>query len=507
EAMEYQESSEDSEGPCAVWKFRCRVARCTYRSNRPYNMSRHEERHAVPLEDKLYRCPVCVYSSDKSSNLKRHISIKHPGAKDRLPETSSPDRSAKIQCQVMGCRYETNRPYDLKRHMMVHTNPEKSHRTFKCSLCSYSSERKANLKRHHELRHSGIEEAIQTAEELRQELQLQQEMLEKQRVKDQKLKKQREQQIKEQKLREQKLKEQKLKKHKQKYQLLEDHLPDVQMLEKQLDSEDIQSNSGDKVETALPKPKENLLSSLMENLVGEEQADNQLEFVYEPLQEEEQPPIITICKPQIIHEDIGNKQVIAVNVNGELRWFQSIDPPPGAPTKLELAVEKPEVVFAQQQMEELDDELAFSLAEHDQQEEFLIEMLDEEEPPAESKQSTPIELDWSWSTPHAVHQITSKNEDEKELKTDDVDADDFPDWWDDGRYTKMSRNQIFRNQAKKPSQANVQRILRIIYDVYYKPFKEDRKQFEAFQIKDSWLCATRMTRLQIIKDMYSKQGT
>jgi len=50
-------------------------------------------------------------------------------------------------------------------------------------------------------------------------------------------------------------------------------------------------------------------------------------------------------------------------------------------------------------MEELDDELALSLAEQDQQEELLVEMLAEEKP-TEAKQTTPIELDWSWSTPH-----------------------------------------------------------------------------------------------------------
>jgi len=66
----------------------------------------------------------------------------------------------------------------------------------------------------------------------------------------------------------------------------------------------------------------------------------------------------------------------------------------------------------------------------------------------------------------AVHHITPTIEDD-EHKTDDVDAD-FPDWWDDGKYTKLSKNQVFRNQSKKPSKANVQRILRIIYDVYYK---------------------------------------
>ncbi|XP_016974659.1 RE1-silencing transcription factor [Drosophila rhopaloa] len=493
---EDQGSSEEPDGPCAVWKYRCSVARCPYRTNRPYNLWRHEESHSNPIESKLYGCPVCVYSTDKVSNLKRHMSSKHPGAKDRLPETPPLDRTAKIQCQVMGCRYETNRPYDLKRHIMVHNNPEKSHRTYKCSLCTYSSDRKANLKRHHELRHSGIEEAIQTAEELRQELLMEEQMLKEQKLKDQLLEKQN-------------LKDRKLKEQEQNEQKVEDQIVEIQIMEDHLECKDIQLRSKVKVPPALPKSKENLFSSLMEDLVGEEQTED---YVYEPVQKE-QPPLITIstCKPQIFQGDINNKQVIAVNVNGQLRWFQSIDPPPGAPTNLELAVDKhaQQEVIAQQQMDELDDELALSLAEQDQQEEFLVEMLTEEkQSPAEKPDMKG--LTWSWSTPHGVHHIsTAKLEDQefvKESKTDDTDAD-FPDWWDDGKYTKMNKNEIFRNQPRKPTQANVQRILRIIYDVYYKPFKEDRKQFETFQIKDSWLCATRMTRMQIIKDMYSKQGT
>lgn len=182
-------------------------------------------------------------------------------------------------------------------------------------------------------------------------------------------------------------------------------------------------------------------------------------------------------------------------------------------------------ISVQQQMDELDDELAMSLAEEDQQDEFLVPMLSGEEP-VKIKQSSLTDLAWSWSTPDvrknskrknelfltmflslkAVHHISPKAELKKDLKAGDADTD-FPDWWDDGKYTKMQKNQTFAKHSKKPSQENVQRILRIIYDIYYKPFKEDRKQFEAFQIKDSWLCATRMTRMQIIKDMYSKQGT
>ncbi|KAI8043047.1 uncharacterized protein LOC128262300 [Drosophila gunungcola] len=489
---EDQESSEEPEGPCAVWKYRCSVARCPYRTNRPYNLWRHEESHSNPMESKSYGCPVCVYSTDKVSNLKRHVSTKHPGAQDRLPESPSLDRSAKIQCQVMGCRYETNRPYDLKRHMMVHNNPEKSHRTYKCSLCTYSSDRKANLKRHHELRHSGIEEAIQTAEELRQELLMEERMLEEQKLKDQMLEGQK---LKDAKLKEQKQKNCKLKK---------------QILEEQLELEDVQLRAKAKVPPTQTKGgNESLLSSLMEDLVDEEQADD---LVYVPLQDEQQPIItISTCRPQIFQADISNKQVIAVNVNGQLRWFQSIDPPPGAPTKLELAVDKQvqQAVIAQQQMDELDDELALSLAEQDQQEEFLVEMLIEEKQ-SQTEKPAKKDMTWSWSTPHAIHHVSTVKFEDQELieepKIDDADVD-FPDWWDDGKYTKMHKNKIFRNHPRKPSQANVQRILRIIYDVYYKPFKEDRKQFEAFQIKDSWLCATHMTRMQIIKDMYSKKGT
>ncbi|XP_017056582.1 uncharacterized protein LOC108098286 [Drosophila ficusphila] len=460
---EDQESSEEPEGHCAVWKFHCSMARCPYKTNRPYNLWRHEESHSNPKEQKLFACPACIYSTDKVSNLKRHVATKHPGANDQVPVIPPPDRNGKIQCQVMGCRYETNRPYDLRRHLMVHNNPEKSHKTFKCSLCTYSSDRKANLKRHHELRHSGIEEAIQTAEELSREWLLKENSLEEHNISNH-----------EQEMMEQVMEVQKV---------------EVDRLEEQLEREDVQLRPW--VPAMVPETKKNL-NSLVEDLVFDDHAVIKLENVYEA-QEDEQMPLITIstCNPQILQGDISNKQVIAVNVNGQLRWFQSIDPPPGAPTKLPVEKPAPQPVSEQQRMDELDDELALSLPEHDQQEEFLVEMLPEE---THTEQPTQKELGWSWSTPH------------EELKTDDADAN-FPDWWDDGKYTKKHKNQTFRDQPKKPSQANVQRILRIIYDVYYKPFKEDRKQFEAFQVKDSWLCATGMTRMQIIKDMYSKQGT
>ncbi|KAH8255365.1 hypothetical protein KR038_001665 [Drosophila bunnanda] len=424
--------------------LRCSLARCPYRTNRAHNLWRHEERHKRPVETKPFGCPVCIYNTDKITNLKRHVAIRHP---NEVAVPKNPDENQlksagarRIHCQVMGCRYETNRGHDLKRHMAVHNNVEKSHKEYKCSLCMYSSDRKANLKRHLELRHSGIEDTIKTADELEQELHSLEE-------------------------------EQKLEEQAQQDELFNELIENL-----------------DEVEFEIEK-----------NVAVEE-------HVYELLdkeeEEEEDPPLITIskCKPPMLQGDISDKQVIAVNVNGQLRWFQSIDPPPGASLKLQLALEEQEqqAASAQQQMDELDDELALSLAQQDQEEELLVEMLTEEQP-------SDNDVSWTFHISNEKLLVATRKcnketpEPSKELN--------FPNWWDDGEYTKMHKNQTFRDHRENPSKAVVQRILRDIYDIYYKPFKEERKPFQVFQIKDSWLCATRMTRMQIIKDMYSKQGT
>ncbi|KAH8412696.1 hypothetical protein KR009_004853 [Drosophila setifemur] len=463
---EGHEADDQPLGSPEVRELFCSLEGCPYRTNRAYNLWRHEERHTLPMEKKLFACPFCIYSTDKTSNLKRHINVRHPscvedpaGADEEQETQPVADRSNKIHCLVMGCKYETNRPYDMKRHMMVHNNPEKSHRSYKCSLCMYSSDRKANLKRHLELRHSGIE--VLCDEELDGRIE-------------------------------------------------ETVMHEEILLQPKVNITPTSRKAGD-------HPLNSLIQELQDDATVDEEPDDREELKVDYIYGEEAPLItISSCKSQILQADISDKQVIAVNVNGQLRWFQSIDPPPGAPTKLQLALEEQEqqAASAQQQMDELDDELALSLAEQDQQE--ILEMLTKEEETIK-EHPTQKELTWSWSTPHATHHVPSANsealstgsqdlKDTKEERNGEENAD-FPVWWDDGEYTKMHRNQTYRDQRRKPSQANVQRILRIIYDIYYKPFKEDRKHSEVFQIKDSWLCATRMTRMQIIKDMYSKQGT
>lgn len=452
-----QETGDLESNPTNTQELRCNIPRCPYRTNRAYNLWRHEERHTLPLENKLFTCPFCIYSTDKLSNLKRHIGIRHPSPPDdpddpepviKMTETVPVERSPKVQCLVIGCKYETNRPYDMKRHMMVHNNLEKSHRNYKCSLCMYSSDRKANLRRHHELRHSGIEDAIKTADELNDE--------------------------------------------------------DC-LLEEELQREEASASKNSFNQAPEPaKSVEHQFSIFEEEFQDNPPAAREFkaDYVYG-----ENAPLITITpgKSEILQGKLNEKQVIAVNVNGELRWFQSIDPPPGANAKLKLAL--------QEEQEQLDDELALSLAEEDQQ--SMLELLVKDEPIKEE----PKAFVWSWSAPNGIHHISSVNLETPSAEIQEIDEpgevvldsneppSDFPAWWDDGQYTKMHKNQTFRDLRNKPSQASVQRILRFIYDIYYKPFKEKRKRSEVFQIKDSWLCATRMTRMQIIKDLYSKHGT
>lgn len=214
----------------------------------------------------------------------------------------------------------------------------------------YSSDRKANLRRHHELRHSGIEDAIKTADELNDE--------------------------------------------------------DC-LLEEELQREEASASKNSFNQAPEPaKSVEHQFSIFEEEFQDNPPAAREFkaDYVYG-----ENAPLITITpgKSEILQGKLNEKQVIvrcklldppncyklilllwiqAVNVNGELRWFQSIDPPPGAHAKLQLAL--------QEEQEQLDDELALSLAEEDQQ--SMLELLVKDEPIKEE----PKAFVWSWSAPN-----------------------------------------------------------------------------------------------------------
>ncbi|BFF95957.1 RE1-silencing transcription factor [Drosophila madeirensis] len=731
-------------------KLKCCFDNCNYETDRAYNRWRHEASHAkIDFESRAFKCHLCWYSSDKASNIKRHHQNRHPGCE--APEYKS-DKPASIVCDVTGCTYSTNRPYDMKRHLQVHTNPARGDKSFKCALCTYSSERKGNLRRHVDLRHSGLSGENNTDAELELELELEEEPavvpfepnvprfryscamcsfsskrkdnlarhLEQehkgakakkasneedskqdvlQKVQQQVLQKVK-RQVREKGQLEKRQESKPIDGHKcslckqsfKKKALLERHVYAVHnnMSDKESAHEEyaelepkqepesepemkpfvtihtcslcnyssnrepnLRRHMDDqhrglsrkvvlypkhelkrpsetiKIKTA-PNRKSTLRPRRDVHYSGLSDAEPTDEGESEPEEyqlEEEEPFVrakvmVTAKKPKPkpkpkerlydeLFEELENddmiveecpeaeealsrmqdsvmsqKQMIAVDFNGELHWYEAIDQRADealqqdyeeqeqeciAEQEVEVIAEQEEAVIEEQeqvviakqeeeviaeqeqvvieehveviadnmQMEALDDELALSMAEHDAQaEEETMEYVDlvtaevppevttevtigvptemsielpqppQYQPPATTPPKEPV-LSWRWSVPQTASEATNSTDHPITLTLEPVIEeanDDFPYWWDDGEYTNMHKNTSYRAHSGTTKE-NIQRILRIIYGLYYKPFKEDRKRFDVFQIKDSWLCATRMTRMQIIKDMYSKLGT
>ncbi|XP_022225188.2 RE1-silencing transcription factor A [Drosophila obscura] len=716
-------------------KFKCCFDNCNYETDRAYNRWRHEASHSkVDFEGREFKCHLCWYSSDKACNIKRHHQNRHPGCEAPAYKSSKP---ASLVCDVTGCTYSTNRPYDMKRHIQVHNNPARGDKSFKCLLCTYSSERKGNLQRHLDLRHSGLsgkhtsdeeepepepDESVVSivpfepnvprfryscalcsysskrkenlARHLEQEhkgisgnessndeeakpdvlQKVQQEVLKKvKREVRQKVKLENRQKPKPTVSHKCSLCSQSFKRKAN----LERHVdavhncPSDKESSPEEDAELEPEETGDVREPMKPfvtihtcslcnyssnrepnlrrhmdqrhrgvsrkvvsypkeelpepvkgskgsfgadrkstlRPRRNVRYSGLSDVESTDEEESEPDEFQE--EEEKEVPFVgkdgtggkvavTTIKPKLkerlydelfeelenddmIVEEcpeaeetlsrlqdtmIGHKQLIAVDFNGELHWYEAIDQAADealqqdfeqqeqayiAKQEHEFIAEPEQPIIEEQvqvnvdtmQMEALDDELALSMAEHDAQadDEHMeyVELVTTEvppevttevptavvtieiptavtievpqppqyQPPPPAPLTPPKEqaLNWRWSVPQTGNETSTNSTDHPiTLTLEPVIEDDFPFWWDDGEYTKMHKNTAYR-EHHGTTKENIQRILRIIYDLYYKPFREDRKMFDVFQIKDSWLCATRMTRMQIIKDMYSKLGT
>lgn len=59
--------------------FRCPVPKCSYSSQRLYNLQRHEKTHGKEhWRSKRFPCPCCAYAAATRAHLKRHMGKKHP---------------------------------------------------------------------------------------------------------------------------------------------------------------------------------------------------------------------------------------------------------------------------------------------------------------------------------------------------------------------------------------------------------------------------------------------
>jgi len=86
-----------------------------------------------------FKCQDCNnYETNRKYNLERHIQTKHTNVKDICKNISH-------KCSV--CEYSTDRLYNLKRHELKHTRIKKT-RLHKCFLCDYEDKSKSNVKKH-----------------------------------------------------------------------------------------------------------------------------------------------------------------------------------------------------------------------------------------------------------------------------------------------------------------------------------------------------------------------
>lgn len=59
--------------------FRCAVPKCSYSSQRLYNLQRHAKTHTKEhWRSKRFPCPCCAYAAATRTHLKRHMGNKHP---------------------------------------------------------------------------------------------------------------------------------------------------------------------------------------------------------------------------------------------------------------------------------------------------------------------------------------------------------------------------------------------------------------------------------------------
>ena len=110
--------------------------------------------------ERLSKCTICKMTFKKNDNFKRHIETVHMKAKNFPCEDCGKEFSSKAiltahtQSTHKGIRFDCNmcdNTFASKTHLRTHvkvTHEEGMAATLHCSRCSYSSVKKANLKRH-----------------------------------------------------------------------------------------------------------------------------------------------------------------------------------------------------------------------------------------------------------------------------------------------------------------------------------------------------------------------
>ncbi|CAL1274910.1 unnamed protein product [Larinioides sclopetarius] len=121
------------------------------------NLSCFGVKHDTIYLEKRFKCALCSYSTDISTNMKHHaqthsdIPICYSGLESNndviFDGANISTKSKYFPPKMFGCSrcpYITTRMDNLRRHELVHTGD----RPFKCTLCSRSFTQNTHLKKH-----------------------------------------------------------------------------------------------------------------------------------------------------------------------------------------------------------------------------------------------------------------------------------------------------------------------------------------------------------------------
>ena len=104
---------------------------CSYSTNWSSNLRRHEKFKQNPSGIKqIYKCQDCTYSTNWSSSLRRHEKTMHK------PSLTSPSE-IKQMYKCRDCAYSTNWLSNLTQHEKDVHNPSGIEQMYKCRDCSF----------------------------------------------------------------------------------------------------------------------------------------------------------------------------------------------------------------------------------------------------------------------------------------------------------------------------------------------------------------------------------
>lgn len=160
-------------------RFHCTHPGCEYSSNNSSNLKRHSRSHRDTSKLSAEEPELRLHSDDSSIDINiQQDSTRACSAEtqqnlsgsllgqlasvvnginttrfsviaENLPETPPTDVEI-LQCDQ--CEYHTTNPTNLRRHKIKH----RAHPSHRCTVCSYTTNYLGNMRRHFEVRHKGI---------------------------------------------------------------------------------------------------------------------------------------------------------------------------------------------------------------------------------------------------------------------------------------------------------------------------------------------------------------